>query len=282
MKEPSVSVLRTLLPSLLLALAPCALGSEPEETIDFAYPGGAFLMEKSSVEGDVISQFWQNVLIRSGMPADKVRVRNFVEEEPLYEVMKQGRVRVAGVTHRFFTQYEAALELTPLVVPMLGDDVSVRYCMLTRKDHPASTVEALRGQTIAVPPYANKWYYDRLLPDVNSEDYTLEKFPEQNSVLKAVLYKKAAAGVVSEYYLENYFELRPHFRAKTKIVMKTEPLLLPPLVCRAGTFSESDRQKLVATLLGAHEEPTLALLLELIGFSGFRNVDRESIRKAIR
>ncbi len=68
-------------------------GLASEDTIDVAYLGGAFLMERSVVEKDMLEQIWTNVIRTSGIRNNDVEVslRNFVNENELYKVMKKKR-----------------------------------------------------------------------------------------------------------------------------------------------------------------------------------------------
>ncbi|MBF0475765.1 MAG: hypothetical protein HQK59_08010, partial [Deltaproteobacteria bacterium] len=85
-----------------------------EGDIDFAYMGGAYAMEKAGLEQELFSKFVELLLKNVGMGSHKeVKVKNFIDEKELYAVMKKGRVVMAGVSHFFFKDHEAELDLVP-------------------------------------------------------------------------------------------------------------------------------------------------------------------------
>jgi ABC-type phosphate/phosphonate transport system substrate-binding protein len=250
--------------------------------IDFSYHGGAYLMDKSGVENDTITQFWEILLKKSKIKRDKVKVKNFVNEDELYSMMKKKSVIMAGVSHSFFHKYETELGLEPLVVPTIGDQAYIYYCVIVRNDGSIKSGSDLNGKKISIPAYGDEWYFKKLLPENGPESFEAVKFPDQNSVVTAVLYKKVDAGVSSEQYLENFLALRPHLENKVKILMKTKKLLIPPIVFQKERLTDEEKEGIIAALLEARNDDELVFLLDLIGFSGFQKITREKIIEGVK
>lgn len=240
-------------------------------------------MDRSGLENETIAQFWENVHVIAGIKSTSVKVKNFVNEDELLKIMKTGGVVIAGVSHSFFSKYEVELGLKPLIVPAIQGKTYIYYCVLARSDdNRIMTIEDLQGKKVSIPMYGDKWYYEKLIPGYGNKSYQIIKFPDKNSVVTAVLYKKTDAGVSSEYYLKNFFELRPHFKNKIKIVMKTKKILLPPLVYQENRLTDKERDKIISILMDAHNNDELSFLLEMIGFSSFERITREEILKAVQ
>lgn len=272
--------------TILTATSLCLLAASAfcyDGEIDFGYMGGAYMMEKSGIENDSISQFWEAIHAIAGIDRPAVKVENFVDEEALFRIMKKEAVITAGVSHSFFSKHEKELKLVPLVVPEIDHKIYIRYHIFIRSDnHTIQSDKDYSGKKISVPNYGDDWYIKKLLPDNLPRDFKLVKYPDNNSVVTAVLYKKADVGVSSEYYLSNYFALKPHLKDKIMITMKTREILLPPIVYQEGRLSETEKGKFIAILKDAQNHDELAYLLELMGYTGFRTITREEILRAVK
>lgn len=281
-----LNIMRRLsLPAFLVLVSLLSAGQAPayQGKIDFAYIGGAYLMDKSGIENETIAQFWENLLRLANIKRPVVKVENFVNEQELLSKMKSGEVVIAGVSHSFFSHYERELNLIPLVVPAINGRTYIYYCIYKLKHNRIiRNFKDLNGKRIAVPVYGDEWYYGKLIPGYGQNVYEILKYPDKNSVVSAVLFKKADAGVSSEHYLDNFFKLRPGLKDKIDIFMKTRKILIPPIVCMEGALTADERDKIISVLTESHTITELSFLLELIGFSGFEMINREEILKAVK
>ena len=286
MKRPVLNMTKSLTCVLVLSVSiiiTISNSSAYEGDIDFAYHGGAYAMGKSGAENDVIAQFWEIVLKTSGIKKNSIKVNNFVDENQLYNMMKDKRVIIAGVSHSFFARHESELNLVPLVVPAIAGNTYISYCVFIQNNHPdIKKVGDLKGRKIAVPRYGDEWYYKKLLPDHVPKVFQAVKYPDNTSVITAVLYNKADAGVASEYFLLNFFKLRPHLKDKIKTIIKTKKVLLPPIVCQKGRLTNDEKKGIISVLLDAHNNNEMSFLLDLIGFSGFRRITADEIIGAVK
>ncbi|MCP4622568.1 MAG: phosphate/phosphite/phosphonate ABC transporter substrate-binding protein [bacterium] len=251
--------------------------------IDAAYMGGAFLMEKSATEKVMMEQIWTAVLAASGLKKGPINLQNFVNEDELYKVMKEGKIIAAAVSHAFFKDHEKELDLEPLVVPVFNHNNYIRACLIMPKegDTPGDPIN-LQGKKVGAIGYFNETYHMLLLPKKIHGKYIAEKYPDNYSLVSAVLYDKVDAALVFENYLNNLLILRPFIDKKIKTVMTTRKMVPPPLVYQKGRLTPEEKEKLIDTLLNAEKHGKLKVLLDLIGVTDFRRVTPEMIRRIMR
>ncbi|MFH1351267.1 MAG: PhnD/SsuA/transferrin family substrate-binding protein [Pseudomonadota bacterium] len=249
-----------------------------EGHMDFAYLGGAYMMDKTGYENTVINRFVHALLKVGGFKQEEVKTGNFDDETELYAQMKKGRVVIAGVSLNFFKRYESELGLKPLVVPMIEGEAYFHYCIIVRKDNdPIKTTQDLWGKNLSMIDYSDGWY-NEILRMVNlPEVIVMEKYPENQSVVMAVLNKYVDAGLLTDYNLERFFSSHPQLRGEIKIIEKTKKRLIPPLVYQKGRLTDEDANRIVSILEEAPDKGEINSILITMGFSGFRKVTREEI-----
>ncbi len=250
-----------------------AYGLAYEGEIDFAYSGGVYMIDKTGLEDTVINRFIQALMKAGGFKQEKARIRNFSDENELFQMMKNDRVVVATVTQSFFKKYESELGLRPLVVPIIHGKEHMRYCLIARKDNEhVKTSQDLWAKKISVLDYNDDWFYEILRKVEVPEVILLEKLPDNKSVVMAVLNLYADAGLLTAHSLRDFFASHPQLKDEVKIVAKTDRLLIPPLVFQRGRLSEEEAKKLVSLLEDAPNNEQMSSILATMGFSGFRKV----------
>jgi hypothetical protein len=81
-------------------------------------------------------------------------------------------------------------------------------------------------------------------------------------------------------HLRRFFSENPGSEDAIKVIAETAPVLIPPLVYQEGRLREDEFRRAVKVLCNAPRHDPLQSVLITMGFSGFRKITREEIRRA--
>lgn len=251
-----------------------------EGEIDFAYSGGAYMMDRTGHEETVITRFIQALLKAGDFQKDKICVVQYEEERELHGMMREERVIVAAVTREFFDAHGKGLELEPLVVPMIDGKTHMVYLVLTRSENRAiQSTQDLWGKRLAVLRYEDQWYQNLLGMLGMPEVILMDKLPENRSVVTALIHGHADAALIPEHVLKDLLASTPHLMSRIRILARTPPLPIAPLVTQKGRLAQGEKARMAFLLETASTREDLRSILKTMGFSGFTPLTREDLLK---
>jgi ABC-type phosphate/phosphonate transport system substrate-binding protein len=248
--------------------------------IDFLYSGGAYMMDKTGYEDTVIDRFVRALFTAAGLKREAVHIRNVDDEKELFRLLHEGSVAVANVSPTFFKSYASELKLIPLVVPEIKGKAYIYYYVIARTENQEiKGVQNLWGKRVSLLDYSDYWYAD-ILQMLEIPEVILRKgFPNNESIILSVLNETADAGILSDYYLNQFFSSSARPRKEIKIITKTKRRLIPPIVYQKGKLTGEEVLNIVGILENAHNNDQIRSILLTMGFSGFRRITREEIIK---
>lgn len=192
-----------------------------------------------------------------GRPIELVDRANYAETSAL---LKSGGIDVAFVCGRPYVDGHDDFGLELLVVPQAyGKTVYYSY-LIVHKDSPIKSIDELRGKTFAfVDPLSNS---GKLVPT-----YRLAKMNEtpdsffENHIytyahdksIKAVARKLVNGAAVDSLIWEYGNRTNPELTSKTRIIWKSPPYGIPPVVVRPGVDIET-KNMIKKVLLNIHKD----------------------------
>jgi len=285
---------------LLLVLAACSDSSAPQkvslEKKEAAAPpashdgGGPIRIAVGSMitprEGFV---YYRGFLDYIGKKLD--REVEFIDRENYKEVnqlLRSGNVDAAFVCSGPYVEGHREFGLELLVAPQAyGQTVYYAY-IIVAKDSPISRFEELRGKTFAfADPDSNS---GRLVPEYmlarmgETPDSFFGKYIFTHAHDKSI--KAVAQGIVDGASVDSLIweyadKMNPRFTSKTRIIRRSLPYAIPPVVVRPGLDSKL-KKDLKRIFLTAQDDPEGRELLKRMMIDRFVQIDDkayDSIRK---
>lgn len=217
---------------------------------------GAMITPK---EGYVYYQRLQGYIEKKlGVPVQLVDRENYDEMNALLE---SGGVDAAFVCAGPYVEGKSKFNLELLAMPLVkGKPIYYSY-VIVHKDSPVNDMKGLRGKVFAfTDPKSNT---GKLVPT-----YMLAKLKEtpehyfsrveytygHDKSIRAVAEKIVAGAAVDSLIWEYAAIKKPELTAQTKIIAKSEPYGIPPVVVRAGMDAELKR-RLKDVLLATANDP---------------------------
>ena len=188
----------------------------------------------------------------------------FVDRDDYAEInalLELGRVDIAFVCGGPYVDAHDAFGLELLVAPQAyGESVYYSY-FIVHKDSPIERLEQLRGKTFAftdplsntgklVPTYLLAGKFNET-PETFFKRYVYSKAHDRSieSVAQGIVDGAAVDSLVWEYVNRNH----PELTSKTRVITRSEPHGIPPVVVRPGLDPEF-QQRVRAIFLRAHED----------------------------
>lgn len=229
------------------------LEKQPEKYLRFAL--GGMLTPKEGFS--YYYQLTQYVGQKLGMPVKVISTGSYAG---INAQLKSGDVDIAFVCGAPYVDGHDDFGLELLVAPQAyGDTVYYSY-IIVHRDSPIRSFEELRGKTFAfMDPLSNS---GKLIPTymLTRMQETPESFFKStiytyahDKSIKAVAQKVVDGAAVDSLIWEYANRINPEFTSKTKIVAKSQPCGIPPVVVRPNLDPEM-KQRLQQIFLGAHEE----------------------------
>lgn len=202
-------------------------------------------------------QFLDYIGEKLGMHVNFVDRENYAEINNLIRLKEVDAAFVCGGPY-VEGQKEFGMEL--LVAPQAyGETVYYSY-IIAGKDSPIKSFEELRGKTFAfTDPMSNsgKLVPTYMLAKMNETPETFfKKYIFTRSHDKSI--KAVAMGIVDSAAVDSLIweyanRTNPEFTSKTKVIKKSPPYGIPPVVVRPGLDSET-KEKLKQVFLNAHQD----------------------------
>lgn len=217
---------------------------------------GAMITPK---EGYVYYQQLQGYIQKKlGRPVQLVDRENYAE---MNDLLESSGVDVAFVCAGPYVEGKSKFNLELLAMPLVKGQPLYYSYILAHKDSPINSFKELRGKTFAfTDPKSNS---GKLVPT-----YMLAKMKEtpehyfsrveftygHDKSIKAVADKIVDGAAVDSLIWEYTALKRPEITNQTKIIAKSAPYGIPPVVVRAG-FDPELKKKVKDILLGAANDP---------------------------
>jgi phosphonate transport system substrate-binding protein len=205
-------------------------------------------------------------------------------------LLKSGNIDVAFVCGRPYVDGHDEFGLELLVAPQINGKTEYYSYIIVHIDSPVGTFEELRGKTFAfTDPISNsgKLTPTYMLAKMNdTPDSFFEKYVYTYAHDKSI--KAVANGIISgaavdsliwEYYNKKY----PEITSKTKIIIKSPPYGIPPVVVSPGIDPEL-KNRLRKIFLDLHNDEKSKKILERMMINKFVVVEDNnyySIREMI-
>jgi len=213
---------------------------------------------------------------KSGTHVDFVDRENYAE---INKMLKNGEIDVAFVCGGPYVDGHKEFGMELLAAPVAyGGSVYYSY-IIVPKDSPAKKLEDLRGKVFAfTDPLSNT---GTLVPTymlgmlgTTPERFFKKTFFSQShdKSVKAVAQGIADGAAVDSLIWEYANRKNPEFTSKTKIIVKSPPYGIPPVVARPG-LDENVKSGLRKILLNAHADPEGAEILKGMMIDKFITLD---------
>lgn len=181
--------------------------------------------------------------------------------EEINELLEKGKIDLAFICSGPYALTKDRYGFVPLAVPEVQGSTSYRAYLIVNRNSPFQKLHDLKGQTFAfTDPDSNT---GRLVPtfwlaELNQRPETffqqiIYTYSHDNSIL-AVAQGLVAAAAVDGLVWEYYQATTPVFTSKTRIIKKSEPYGIPPLVV-SRHLPAAEREKLQQALLTMHQDP---------------------------
>lgn len=190
-----------------------------------------------------------------------VRLIHKADYGEVSDLLEAGKVDVAFVCSGPYVVAHDAFGLELLCAPVVNGQPSYNSYIIVPVSSEATSWASLRGKRFAyTDPESNtghtvpKFMLEELGED--PESYFAESFytySHDNSI-KSVATGEADAAAVDSLIWEYGNDTDPEYTSKTRILLKSEPYAIPPVVTRPGLDDELT-EKLRAAFLDADEDP---------------------------
>jgi phosphonate transport system substrate-binding protein len=207
---------------------------------------------------DLYRQLLEYLGRRLGRDLEFVQRQTYGE---INELLHKGEIDLAFICSGPYVIGKNDYGFTPLAVPVMHGSHFYRSYLIVNKDQPYHSLEDLKGRTFAfTDPDSNTGrlapLYWLALRQETPETYfgrTIYTYSHDNSILavaRGLVDGAAVDGLIWEYYQEK----NPALTSRTRIIKKSEPYGIPPLVV-SRQVGGNERQRLQEILLGMHQNP---------------------------
>ena len=256
------------------------------------------IVSAKSLEG-----YWallEHLAYRVGRTPVLLRGRGHTE---INELLRNGHCDVGLVCTYSLVRGEREFGLKALAVPRIKGAITYHSLILVNAALPLPTPEPgerraraslldLRGKRFASADLfsTSGWLFPAVWLKEKGKDPGRNRFFGEHLItgshdraLQAVATGYVDAAAVSSLVYDEITEAEPALAAKVKVILKSEPFGIPPVVVSPQSSAE-ERQALLAALLGLHEDPAGKQILAPLGIEQFVVPDAglyDSVRKAV-
>ncbi|RJR40107.1 MAG: phosphate/phosphite/phosphonate ABC transporter substrate-binding protein [Deltaproteobacteria bacterium] len=177
------------------------------------------------------------------------------------ELLKKGEIDLAFICSGPYVAKKERYGFESLAVPEVHGSHFYQSYLIVNKDSPYRRLEDLRGHTFAfTDPDSNT---GRLVPtywlsELNAKPETffsriVYTYSHDNSIM-AVARNLVDGAAVDGLIWEFYQQKNPAFTSKTRIIKKSEPFGIPPLVA-SKSLAPASRERIRQILFAMHRDP---------------------------
>lgn len=244
---------------------------------------GAMISPKSTAE------YYRELLIllgdRVGQEVEFAQKKTYAE---VNDMVERREVDLAFVCSGPYVVGHDLFDMEILVVPQVHGKTEYHSYFIAHRDSSLGSLEDLRGKRFAfTDPHSNTGClvprYVLAQKGETPESFFGEFFytySHDNSI-KAVAEGLADGAAVDHLIWEFMNQVDPEFTAATKIIAKSEPYGIPPVVVHPD-LDPGLKTRFRETLLSIHEDPEAASILSLLQIERFRvgnDSDYDSVRR---
>lgn len=212
----------------------------------------------------------------------KLRLIHKAEYAELNELLKTGEVDLAFSCAGPYVTGHDDFGLELLAAPIVNGSATYQAYIIVPSDSEATSLASLAGTTFAfTDPDSNTGClvpsYMLALENTTPEEFfgrVIYTYSHDNSI-RAVADHEVAGASVDSLIWEYANATDPTFTSRTKIVARSDPYGIPPVVVRPDLDPEL-KAVLKAAFLSAHEDPDGRMLLEQMHIERFVEIDDAS------
>ena len=177
------------------------------------------------------------------------------------ELLKKGEIDLAFICSGPYVAGREKFGFEPLALPEVHGSHFYRSYLIVNKESPIHRLEELKGRTFAftdpdsntgrlVPTY---WLAEMHEQPETFFSHIVYTYSHDNSIM-AVARNLVDGAAVDGLIWEFYQQKNPTFTSKTRIIKKSEPFGIPPLVASKDLSSES-KGRIRQVLFSMHQDP---------------------------
>ncbi len=224
---------------------------------------------------------------RLGRPVELVQRQTYAE---INDLVRAGGVDLAFVCTYAYVEGQKDFGMELLVVPQVRGETMYYSYIIVSRDSEIASIEGLRGRTFAfTDPLSNSGRLSPIYllaqlgetPDSFFKKYVFT-YSHDNSI-KAVAEKLVDGAAVDSLVYEYTFAKSPQYSAKTRIIHKSSPYGMPPVVVHPALNKELKTQ-LRNLFLTMDQDPRGRVILDDLIIDRFvlaNDADYDSIRKMV-
>uniref|UniRef100_A0A7C3UWT6 Phosphate/phosphite/phosphonate ABC transporter substrate-binding protein n=1 Tax=Desulfobacca acetoxidans TaxID=60893 RepID=A0A7C3UWT6_9BACT len=227
---------------------------------------------------DLYRQLLEYLSRQLGKELEFVQRKTYTE---INELLRRGDIDLAFICSGPYATARDSFRFKPLAVPLVHGSHFYQAFLIVKKDSPFNRLEDLRGHSFAftdpssntgklVPTY---WLAEKQERPETFFGQTIYTYSHDNSILavsRGLVDGAAVDGLIWEYYQEK----KPAFTAQARVIKKSEPYGIPPLVA-SGSLSPQECDRLQQVLLTMHQEPQGRKILEELRIDRFLPLQEE-------
>ncbi len=207
---------------------------------------------------DLYRQLLEYLSRRVGKDLEFVQRKTYAE---INDLLQRGDIHLAFICSGPYAVGKESYGFEALAVPLVHGSHFYQSFLIVNQDSPSKRLEDLKGRSFAfTDPHSNT---GRLVPtywltELGERPETffsqiIYTYSHDNSIMavsRGLVDGAAVDGLIWEYYQEK----KPEFTARTKVIKKSEPYGIPPLVA-SGHLPQEYRERLQKVLLAMHQDP---------------------------
>jgi phosphonate transport system substrate-binding protein len=207
---------------------------------------------------DLYRQLLEYLSRQTGKDLEFVQRKTYAE---INELLRRGDIELAFICSGPYATGRDSFGFEPLAVPLVHSAHFYQSYLIVNKNSEFKGLEDLRGHTFAfTDPNSNTgklaptyWLAELQERPETFFSQVLYTYSHDNSIL-AVSRGLVDGAAVDSLIWEYYQEKKPAFTARTKVIKRSEPYGIPPLVA-SRHFSPRDQERLKKLLLTMHQDP---------------------------
>jgi phosphonate transport system substrate-binding protein len=181
--------------------------------------------------------------------------------EEINELLRRGEIDLAFICSGPYALARGRYGFVPLAVPEIQGSTFYQSYLIVNKDRAFQGLESLKGHSFAftdpesntgklVPTFWLAELHERPETFFRTIIYTYSHDNSIMAVARGLVDGAAVDGLVWEYYQAT----DPSFTSKTKVIQRSEPYGIPPLVA-SQKLSSAEYERLREVLLTMHRDP---------------------------
>lgn len=228
----------------------------------------------------MMSLFFSQLLKDTG---ESFNIKVYDDNEQLHEAIRDEKVTAFFADAVQFVALKNELNPQNSYMTMTGDSLRPVYQIIVNKDNNLVTLAQLKDKTIAIPygHAVGKLFMDvellkKGLPVSSSFFKSIVNTNQSNSAIIDLYFNKVDAAVVTDFSLENAFELNPQLKNKLTVIKSSQPLA-HMIFSFARNFPKDKITFLEPYILNLQNMPRVEKILSRFHFKGLKKIDANTL-----